>query len=73
MANAQAEIKGGYSLAIIPFLDRVDNWLDFSDGIETFLVIGSQLDWLEDYRDTPVNPSAEWKKKYKFAIYAIRA
>ena len=57
MANAQAEIKGGYGLAMVPFLDGADNWLDFSD----------------DHRDTPVNPSAEWKKKHKFAIYAMRA
>ena len=43
MANAQAEIKRGYSLAIVPFLNRVDNWLDFSNSSKTFLVIGSQL------------------------------
>ena len=43
MVNTQAEIKGGYNLAIVPFLNRVDNWLNFSDGIKTFLVIGSQL------------------------------
>jgi hypothetical protein len=74
MANAQqVEIKGGYSLAMVPFLDGADNWLDFSDGIQTFLIMGNQLDWLEDHRNTPVNPSAEWKKKHKFAIYAMRA
>ena len=44
MANAQAEIKGGYSLAMVPFLDGADNWLDFSNGIETFLIMGNQLD-----------------------------
>jgi hypothetical protein len=60
-------------LAIIPFLNRADNWLDFFNSIETFLVMGSQLNWLKDYRDMPVNPSAKWKKKHKFAIYAIRA
>ena len=43
MVNAQAKIKGGYSLAIVPFLNRVDNWLDFFNSIKTFLVIGSQL------------------------------
>ena len=43
MANAQAEIKGGYSLAIVPFFNGVDNWLDFFNSIKTFLVIGSQL------------------------------
>ena len=59
MANAQAEIKGGYSLAMVPFLDGADNWLDFSDGIETFLIMGSQFNWLKDYRDTPVNPSVK--------------
>ena len=73
MANIQAKIKGGYSLAIVPFLNGADNWLDFSDNIKTFLVMGSQFNWLEDYRDIPVNPLAEQKKKYKFAIYAIRA
>ena len=73
MANAQTKIKGGYSLAIVPFLNRADNWLDFSDGIETFLIMGSQLDWLEDHRITPVIPLIEWKKKHKFAIYAMRA
>ena len=35
--------------------------------------MGSQFNWLEDYKDIPVNPSAEWKKKYKFAIYIIKA
>lgn len=59
MANVQAEIKGGYNLAMVPFLNGVDNWLDFSDGIETFLIMGSQLDWLEDHRNTPVIPLIE--------------
>ena len=43
MANAQAEIKGGYSLAIIPFLNGTDNWLNFFNGIKTFLIMGSQF------------------------------
>ena len=43
MANAQAEIKGGYSLAIVPFLNKVDNWLNFFNSIKTFLVMGSQF------------------------------
>ena len=73
MANAQAEIKRGYSLAIVPFLNGADNQLNFFNGIKTFLVMGSQLNQLEDYRDILVNPLAKWKKKYKFAIYAIRA
>ena len=55
MVNVQAEIKGGYSLAIVPFLNRVDNWLNFFNSIKTFLVIGSQLNWLKDYRDILVN------------------
>jgi hypothetical protein len=29
MANAQVEITGGYSLAMVTFLDGADNWLDF--------------------------------------------
>ena len=72
MANVQAKIKGGYSLAIIPFFNRADNQPDFFNSIKTFLVIESQLNWLKDYRDMPVNPSAKQKKKYKFAIYAIK-
>ena len=59
MANAQAEIKGGYSLAIVPFLNKTDNWLNFFNGIKTFLVIESQLNWLKDYRDILVNPLAK--------------
>ena len=35
--------------------------------------MGSQLNQLKDYRNILVNPLAKWKKKYKFAIYAIRA
>ena len=73
MANAQAEIKGGYSLAIVPFFDGADNQLDFFNSIKTFLIMGSQFNWLEDHRDIPVNPLAKWKKKHKFAIYAIKA
>ena len=72
MVNAQAEIKGGYSLAIIPFLNKADNQLDFFNSIKTCLIIGSQLNWLKDYRDMPVNPLAKWKKKYKFTIYTIK-
>ena len=73
MANAQTEIKGGYSLAIIPFLNRVDNWLDFFNGIKTFLIIGSQFNWLKNYKNILVNPLTKQKKKYKFIIYTIRA
>ena len=57
---------------MVPFFNRTDNWLDFSDDIEIFLIMGSQLDWLEDYRNMPAIPSTEWKKKHKFAIYTIR-
>ena len=59
MANTQAEIKGGYSLAMVPFLNGADNWLDFSNGIETFLIMGNQLEWLEDHRNTLANPLAD--------------
>ena len=72
MTNIQAEIKGGYSLAIIPFLNKADNWLDFSNSIKTFLIIGSQLNWLKDHKNTPAIPSTKWKKKHKFAIYTIK-
>ena len=58
---------------MVPFLNGADNWLDFSNSIKTFLIMGNQLNWLEDHRDTPINPLVEWKKKHKFAIYAIRA
>ena len=73
MANVQAKIKRGYSLTIIFFLNRADNQLDFFNSIKTFLVIGSQLNQLKNYRDIPVNPLAKQKKKYKFTIYIIRA
>ena len=73
MVNTQAKIKRGYSLAIVPFFNRADNQLNFFNSIKTFLVIESQLNWLKDYRNILVNPLAKQKKKYKFAIYAIRA
>ena len=73
MVNAQAKIKRGYSLAIIPFFNRVDNQLNFFNSIKIFLVIGSQLNQLKNYRDMSVNPLAKQKKKYKFAIYTIKA
>ena len=42
MANAQqVKIKGGYGLTIVPFLDGANNWLDFSNGIKTFLTMGN--------------------------------
>ena len=59
-------------MVIVPFLNGADNWLDFFDGIKTFLIIESQFNWLKDYRDTLVNPLTKWKKKHKFAIYTIR-
>ena len=58
---------------MIPFLNKTNNWLDFSDGIKIFLIIESQFDWLEDHKNTLAIPSTEWKRKYKFVIYAIRA
>jgi hypothetical protein len=38
---------------MVPFLDRASNWLDFADGIETFLIINNKLDWLKTYEDRP--------------------
>ena len=73
MTNIQAEIKGGYSLAMVLFLNKADNWLDFSNSIKTFLIMGSQFNWLEDYKNTPAIPLTKWKKKHKFVIYIIRA
>ena len=43
MANAQVKIKGGYGLTMVPFLNGADDWLDFSNGIETFLTMENQL------------------------------
>jgi hypothetical protein len=34
---------------MVPFLDGADDWLDFSDGIETFLIMNNQLEWLENH------------------------
>ena len=53
--NAEIEIKGGYTLSmvILPFLDGADDWLDFSDGIETFLIMNNQLEWLESHQTRP--------------------
>ena len=56
MTNTQAEIKEGYSLAMVPFFNRTDNWLDFFNDIETFLIMGSQLNWLKDHKNTPAIP-----------------
>jgi hypothetical protein len=50
---AQSEQKRGCILSMIPFLDRASNWLDFADGIETFLIINDKLDWLKTYKDRP--------------------
>ena len=73
--NPETEIKGGYTLSMVPFLDGADDWLDFSDGIETFLIMNNQLEWLESHPNRPSGGSAEkeWKRRHKYAIYAIRA
>jgi hypothetical protein len=74
--SAQSEQKGGYTLSMVPFLDRASDWLDFADGIETFLIINDKLDWLETYEDRPAGNGTlakEWVKRHKFAVYAIRA
>lgn len=73
--NNETETKGGYTLAMVPFLDGADDWLDFSDGIETFLIMNNQLDWLDSHPNKPNGSSQEkeWKRRHKYAIYAIRA
>jgi hypothetical protein len=38
---------------MVPFLDRASDWLDFADGIETFLIINNKLDWLKTHKDRP--------------------
>jgi hypothetical protein len=50
---AQLKQKEGYILSIVPFLDKASDWLDFADGIETFLIINDKLDWLKTYKDRP--------------------
>ena len=47
--NYKTDMKGGYTLAIVPFLNSADNWLDFLDGIKTFLIINNQLNWLNGH------------------------
>jgi hypothetical protein len=71
----ETETKGGYTLAMVPFLDGADDWLDFSDGIETFLIMNNQLDWLDSHPNKPSSSSQEkeWRRRHKYAIYAIRA
>jgi hypothetical protein len=51
--SAQSEQKEGYTLSMVPFLDRASNWLDFADGIETFFIINNKLNWLKAYKDRP--------------------
>jgi hypothetical protein len=75
--NVEIEIKGGYTLSmvILPFLDGADNWLDFSDGIETFLIMNISLNGWKATRPDQVEAAAEkeWKRRHKYAIYTIRA
>ena len=73
--NNETETKGGYTLAMVPFLDGADDWLDFSDGIETFLIMNNQLDWLDSHPNKPSSSSQEkeWRRRHRYAIYAIRA
>ena len=61
---------------MIPFLDGASDWLDFADGIETFLIINNKLDWLKTYKDRLAGNrtlAKEQVKRHKFAVYVIRA
>lgn len=74
--SIQSEHKGGYTLSMVPFLDGANDWLDFLDGIETFLIMNDKLDWLDNHEDRPAGNGAlakEWVKRHKFAVYAMRA
>lgn len=77
MANDSADsVKSGFTLAMIPMLDGADDWLDFADGIETFLIMNNLYDYLESYRDKPQGNNAasrEWLRKHRFAISALKA
>ena len=74
--SVQSEHKGSYTLNTVPYLDSASDWLDFADGIETFLIMSDKLDWLENHEDRPAGNGAiarEWAKRHKFAVYAMRA
>jgi hypothetical protein len=74
--SAQSEHKGSCTLNTVPYLDSASDWLDFADGIETFLIMNDKLDWLETHEDRPAGNGAqakEWVKRHKFAVYAMRA
>jgi hypothetical protein len=66
--------KGGYPLSHVPFLDGPDDWEDYRSGIQTYLVLTQQLEWLEDHEIKPNGPAAEkeWKRKHRLAITAMR-
>jgi hypothetical protein len=73
--STQLEQKGGYTLNMVPFLDRTSDWLDFANGIETFLIMADKLDWLENHEDRPAgngSSTREWVKRHTFAVYAFR-
>lgn len=66
--------KTGYPLSLVPFLDGPDGWEDYQSGIQTYLVLNQQLEWLEDHEVKPTAATAEkeWKRKHRLAITAMR-
>jgi hypothetical protein len=66
--------KTGYPLSLVPFLDGPDDWEDYWSGIQTYLVLNQQLEWLEDHEIKPNGAAAEkeWKRKHRLAITAMR-
>lgn len=66
--------KTGYSLSLVPFLDGPDDWEDYRSGVQTYLVLNQQLEWLEDHEIKPNGAAAEkeWKRKHRLAITAMR-
>jgi hypothetical protein len=67
--NNETETKGGYTLAMVPFLDCANDRLDFSDGIETFLIMNNQLDWFDSHpKPSGGSQEKDWRRRHKYAI-----